>query len=123
MSSVWLHWNYTYGGDISGVLVYFHQNITYKNGLGSAPVPIATRTGPSGILSKASSISDPIGAKIDVISHNSTLVVHNLQYNDSGAKFSSFIQMKAQGPPYPVDLAPVVTLHVKGKFFSKMSIF
>ena len=122
MSSVWLHWNFTYGGDISRVLVYLHQNITYKNVLGSTPVHLATRVGPFGVLEKLSAISDPIGARIDVISHNSTLVLHNLQYNDSGAKISSFIQMQAQGPPYPVDLAPVVTLHVKGKFLKNFDI-
>ena len=117
MSSVWVHWNVTYGG--AGVLVYLHQNITYKNVLGSTPVHLATRVGPFGVLEKLSAISDQIDARIDVISHNSTLVVHKLQYNDSGAKFSPFIEMQAQGPPYPLDLAPVVTLHVKGKFFQK----
>ena len=120
MSSVWLHWNYTWGGDVE-VSKFSYQSMTYKSRYGSTPVELARRTGSSGILSKSSSISDSIGARIDVISHNSTLVVHNLQYNDSGSNFSSFARIEAQGGRayYSVDLYPVVvTLDVTGECFS-----
>ena len=120
-SSIWLHWNYTWGGDISDVSEYKYQSITYKSRYGSTTVELARRTGSSGILRKSSSISDPIDARIGVISNNSTLVVHNLQFNDSGSNFSSYVQIEAQGGKagYPVDLYPVVaTLDVKGECLS-----
>ena len=116
-SSVWLHWNYTYGGDYRRLILYQYQSITYKDSLGSKPVELARRVGPSGRLEKLSSISDPIGARIDVISNNSTLVVHNLQFNDSGSNFSSFVKMGGSAD-YRKDLVPVVKLHVNGEFFS-----
>ena len=92
-SSVWLHWHYTYGGDHGKVVVFSHQSVIYKSRYASTPVELARRVGQHGALKKSSSISDPIGTRIDVISDNSTLVIHNLQYNDSGSNFSSFIEM------------------------------
>ena len=114
MSSVWLHWNYTYGGD-SALLRYHYQTITYRNRYSTTPVELARRPGPSGTLSKLSSISDPIAARIDVISNNSTLVVHHLRYNDSGSNFSSYIQMTYNfGLLMHRRLKPVATIDVKG---------
>ena len=123
MSTVWLHWNYTYGGDYLGFLRYNYQSITYRSRYGSTPVELARRIGASGTLSKLSSTSDPIGARIDVISNNSTLVVHHLQYNDSGSNFSSYIQMTYNfGLPVHRSLKPVATIDVKGELFQLIFI-
>ena len=42
-SSVWLHWNYTYGGDYLNLIIYSHQSILYKSRYRSAPVELARR--------------------------------------------------------------------------------
>ena len=97
MSSIWLHWNYTWGGDAFSVAEYQYQSIRYKRRYGSTPIELARRKDQFSTIKKLSSISDPIGARIDVISNNSTLVVHNLQYNDSGSNFSSYVQIGYDG--------------------------
>ena len=117
MSSIWLHWNYTWGGDVDSVNEYQYQSIIFKSRYGSTPVELARRKDQFSTIKKLSSMSDPIGARIDVISNNSTLVVHNLQYNDSG-NFSSFVRFKAQGGRayYSFHLYPaVVRLYVIGE--------
>ena len=123
-SSVWLHWNYTWTGDIPGAVVLKYQSVTYKSSYGSTIIELAKRNGASGVLEKSSSISDPIGARIDVIANNSTLVVHNLQYNDSGSNFSSFIQFQGLGGyEYPYNLFPfVIKLRVDGELFLEIII-
>ena len=82
----------------------------------STLVPLAKRNGPSGTLVKLSPIAGPFSGRIDVIQENSTLVVHNLRFNDSGTNFSSYIDVafgigKATWP-----LIPVVTVEVMGEF-------
>ena len=117
MSSIWLHWNYTWGGDAHSVAEYQYQSITYKSRYGSTPVELARRKDQFSTIKKLSSISDPIGARIDVISNNSTLVVHNLQYNDSGSNFSSFVQIGYDSATVKTNfiLKPVVTIDVQGE--------
>ena len=117
-SSVWLHWNYTYGGDHSNIIKFSHQSITYKSRYGSTPVELARRTDQFSAIKKLSSISDPIGTRITVISDNSTLVVHNLQVNDSGSNFSSYVSRFYDGKPRPTHLKPSVQLLVQGNSFS-----
>ena len=112
-SSVWLHWNYTYGGDYLNAIMYSHQGITYKSRYGSTTIELARRKGQFSTIEKLSSIPDPIGTRIAVISDNSTLVVHNLQYNDSGSLFRSYVQVKNRLTA--LFLKPNVTLFVKGK--------
>ena len=112
-SSVWLHWNYTYGGDYLNAILYSHQGITYKSKYGSTTVELARRKDQYSTIKKLSSISDPIGTRIDVISDNSTLVVHNLQLNDSGSLFRSYVQVKNRLTA--LYLKPNVTLFVNGK--------
>ena len=82
-------------------------------------VPLAKRIGPSGTLMKQSSIAGPFNGRTDVIPDNSTLVVHNLRFNDSGTNFSSYVDMRFGTPPTSniVDLEPsVVTIEVMGEF-------
>ena len=113
-SSVWLHWNYTYGGDYLDLILYSHQSIEYKSRYGSTSVELARRKDQNSTIRKLSSISDPIGTRIDVISDNSTLVVHNLQLNDSGSNFSSYINYKNRRTRK--HLQPTVQLLVQGEF-------
>ena len=119
-SSLWLHWNYTYGGDDPGLITYKEQIIGYKSKMESTFVPLAKRNGPSGALVKQASIVGPFNGRIDVISDNSTLVVHNLRFNDSGTNFSSYVDIETRFGSSPTRntryLEPVVTVEVIGKF-------
>ena len=115
-SSVWLHWNYSYGGDYRNLILYSHQSIKYKSRYGSTLVELARRKDQYSTIKKLSSISDPIGTRITVISDNSTLVVHNLRLNDSGSNFSSYIYYKNRDTTK--HLKPVVQLLVQGKCYS-----
>ena len=118
-SSVWLHWNYTYGGDYSNIITFSHQSITYKSRYGSTPVELARRKDQFSAIKKLSSISDPIGTRIAVISDNCTLVVHDLRLNDSGSSFSSYVSSFYKGKPRPNShLKPIVQLLVQGNSFS-----
>ena len=117
-SSLWLHWNYSYGGDNSAIK-YKEQIIGYTSKMESTLVPLAKRIGPSGTLVKQSSIVGPFSARIDVIPDNSTLVVHNLRFNDSGTNFSSYIDIrygKLQSQNIK-QLEPVVNVEVTGEFY------
>ena len=120
-SSLWLHWNYTYDGD-SNILKYKEHIIGYTSKTESTLVPLAKRNGPSGALVKQASIVGPFNGRIDVIPDNSTLVVHNLRFNDSGTNFSSYVDFafgigKASSP-----LIPIVTVEVIGEFCVNESI-
>ena len=118
-SSLWLHWNYTYGGDSVGFYKYKEQIIGYKSKMELTLVPLAKRTGASGTLGKQASIVGPFSGRIDVIPDNSTLVVHNLRFNDSGTNFSSYIDIRF-GPSQIqsiMNLRPsVMTIEVTGEF-------
>ena len=118
-SSLWLHWNYTYTGDYPGMVIYREQIIGYTSKVKPKLVPLAKRNGPSSALVKQSSIiAGPFNGRIDVIGDNSTLVVNNLRFNDSGTNFSSYVDIGFGTPPTQniVDLRPVVTIEVIGEF-------
>ena len=84
---MWLHWNYTYGGD-NRIVRLKDVTFGYKSRLQPTFAPLAKRTGAFGTLVKQSPISGPLNGRVDVIPDNSTLVVHNLQFNDSGSNFT-----------------------------------
>ena len=91
-SSVWLHWNYTYFGDGKhGTARYkFKEEIIGFTTSSQAMVQVlARRIGQNGILMLQSPIPAPFSGRVEVISSNSTLVIHSLQYNDSTYQFSS----------------------------------
>ena len=86
-SSLWLHWNYTYGGD-NNIITLRDVTFGYKSRLQPTFAPLAKRIGAFGTLVKQSTISGPLSGRVNVIPDNSTLVVHNLKFNDSGSNFS-----------------------------------
>ena len=92
-SSIWLHWNFTWGGN-TPALKFKEQIVGYTTKRGSTLVHLAKRNGPSGTLVKLSPIAGPFSGRIDVIQENSTLVVHNLRFNDSGTNFSSYVDIR-----------------------------
>ena len=124
-SSVWLHWNYTYVGDVpSGavILTYKEQTIGFNSTSQPTIQTLAKRSGQDGALSLESSIPAPFNGRVEVLSSNSTLVIHGLQYNDSTCTFSSSVSVDMNAGGGAVTnifvLKPVVSITVTG-----MSIF
>ena len=123
-SSVWLHWNYTYIGDgshVSGVLTatYSEQIVGFNSTALYTIQTLAKRSGENGALSLESSIPAPFNGRVNVLSSNSTLVIHRLQYNDSNYQFSSTVNVILQptggGPSTsPFSLKPTISMTVNG---------
>ena len=122
-SSVWLHWNYTYIGDgrhFGGALTTFYrvQRIELNSTSDTAIKTLARRTGQNGVLTLESTVPAPFNGRVEVISSNSTLVIHNLQYNDSTYEFSSSVSVDSDGGGGAKSniffLKPVVSITVNG---------
>ena len=124
-SSAWLHWNYSYVGDTEYIILGNRVQFTYKEqiiGFNSTSNPriqvLARRIGVNGSLTMESSIPVPFNGRVEVISTNSTLVIHNLQYNDSAYQFSSTVEVELNSSVvktvtvYP--LRPIITISVAG---------
>ena len=118
-SSVWLHWNYTYPGDGvygSATIYYRKQWIRFQTSVQSTFLALATRVGQYGTLTLESPVPAPFHGRVEVISSNSTIVIHDLQFNDSTYQFSSRVRMDVE-PPYlseNTSLKPVVRIAVNG---------
>ena len=95
-SSVWIHWTYTYIGDgPSGAftIAYKEQTIGVNTTLQPTIQTLAKRSGQNGALTLESTVPAPFNGRVDVISSNSTLVIHDLQYNDSTCTLSSSVSL------------------------------
>ena len=116
-SSVWLHWAYDYGGD-TGSNVYKEQVIEYKSASQRTIQPLAKRIGANGVLTLEPSIPAPFNGRVAVISANRTLVIKNLQYNDSSYQFGSYIILESNFGSGPIlnkiQLKPNVKITVQG---------
>ena len=123
-SSVWLHWNYTYVGDgRQGIitLTYKEQIIGFNNTLQPTIQTLAKRTGQNGALTLQSPVPAPFNGRVDVISANSTFVIHGLQYNDSTYQFLSIVKVDTKFGGVVTgnfDLKPVVSITVNGMSIS-----
>jgi len=120
-SSVWLHWNYTYGGDgkVGPVTLTYREQIIGFNSTSQPSVQsLAKRTGQNGALTLESLIPAPFTGRVQVISSNSTLVIHNLLYNDSSCQFSSNVKIDSvysgTTTTYGLALKPFVSITVNG---------
>ena len=122
-SSAWLHWNYTYPRDgryPGGVIMtnYIEQIIGFKTDSQPSIQVIAKRTGKNGLLTLQSPMPAPFNGRVEVISSNSTLVIHGLQYNDSSYQFSSNVKVNVNRGAGPVlntfELKPNITITVNG---------
>ena len=127
-SSIWLHWNYTYIGDGShsggvfpATINYIEQIIGFSNTSQPTIQALVKRTGQNGVLTLASSVPAPFNGRVEVISSNSTLVIHDLQYNDSSYQFSSNVKVTIINRGIPrirtYNLRPVVAITVNGMKF------
>ena len=122
-SSVWLHWNYYYIGDgkYTGAVVSTHykeQVIEFKHTSNSRIQVLAKRIGQNGALTLQSPTPAPFNGRVEVISSNSTLVIHRLQYNDSPYQFISrvIVNVDVGGGPNPniFDMKPTVSITING---------
>ena len=122
-SSVRLYWSYSYIGDgpHDGIIKsrYKEQVIGFNSTSQPSIQALAKRSRQNGALKLESPVPAPFSGRAEVISSNSTLVIHNLQYNDSAYQFSSTVKVDID----PGDLArtnevclkPIVSLIVTGK--------
>ena len=125
-SSVSLHWNYTYAGDgRSGpflTFAYGEQTIGFNSTSRPTLQTLARRIGQNGALALESPVPAPFNGRLGMISSNSTLVVHNVQFNDSNYQFSSNVIVNSVSGStrsvYDFNLKPVVSITVNG-----MSVF
>ena len=124
-SSVWLHWAYNYLGDASvgGITRTYKEQVIGFNSTSQPTIqPLAKRIGANGVLTLESSIPAPFTGRVDVIPGNSTLVINNLQYNDSSYQFGSYIilDIDAGGGPLPnkIELKPNINRTVQGIYQS-----
>ena len=96
-SSVWLHWNYTYFGDgrHESLASMYKEQVLGFNGtsINSTFQVLAKRIGQNGALTLESTIPAPFNGRVEVMSSNSTLVIHRLQYNDSLYRFESTVNV------------------------------
>ena len=120
-SSVWLHWNYTYVGDgVQGIvtLTYKEQIIGFNSTSQPTVQTLAKRTGANGALVLESPTPVPFNGRVEAISANSTIVIRDLQYNDSAYQFSSVASVDADFGGTVSDsrfhLKPVVSISVNG---------
>ena len=120
-SSVLLHWSYSYIGDgLQGVItVTYREQIVEFNSTSQPSVQtLAKRIGQNGALRLESPVPAPFTRRVQVISSNSTLVIHNLQYNDSSWQFSSYIEVNlafgGTRNTNHITLKPVVSITVNG---------
>ena len=128
-SSVLLYWNYTYAGDGrhgSVSLTYKEQIIGFSNRIGTLKA-LAKRSGQDGVLTLESPVPPPFNGRVQVISSNSTLVIHDLHYDDASYKFSSCVSVDADvgaGPKSNMfDLLPTVVITVYGMKTCYLSYF
>ena len=130
-SSVWMHWNYTYVGDgqsgPNSTLIYKEQIIGFNNTLQPTIQTIAKRTGQNGALTLESPVPVPFNGRVEVISSNSTFVIHGLQYNDSTYQYSSFVSVDTDAGGGVVTanfvLKPVVSITVTGMSICHFPLF
>ena len=123
-SSVWLHWNYTYLGDgrhsggITITTTYREQTIQVNSTSESEARILARKVGVSSALTLEAPIPPPFNGRVGLISSNSTLVIHDLRYNDSAYQFSSTVTMDLNlGAGFATNnyiLMPVVAITVNG---------
>ena len=122
-SSVWLHWNYTYigNGKHDGIITttYKEQVLGFNSTFQPRTEALAKKIGQNGALRLESPVPAPFTGRVEVISSNSTLVIHDLQYNDSSYQFSSNVNVDIDPggivQTNEVLLKPIVSLTITGK--------
>ena len=126
-SSAWLHWNYTYVGDgtheenVHFISKYKEQIIEINSTSQPSIQVLAKRIGQDGPLALQSQVPAPFKGRVEVISSNSTLVIHDLQYSDSTYRFSSDVNVDidifAVAPVlHDFQLKPIVSFTIIGNF-------
>ena len=100
------------------VPTYREQAILINSTSQSIGHVLAKRIGQSGALTLESPVPSPFNGRVEVISSNSTLVIHGLQYNDSTYQFSSYVNVDLDVGAGPrtntFNLRPVVSITVNG---------
>ena len=120
-SSVRLHWNYTYVGDgaYNGTSITFRrQSIMFQSSVTAMSQELALKFAQHGSLTLQSPVPVPFNGRVQVITSNSTLVLHRLQYNDSSYTFLSAVMLRTNISASPMQfilLRPNVSVTVNGR--------
>ena len=105
-----------YGGGL--VTTYREQAILVNSKSQSIGHVLAKRIGQNGALTLESPVPSPFIGRVEMIPSNSTLVIHELQYNDSTYQFSSYVNVDLDVGAGPrtnkYTLVPVVSITVNG---------
>ena len=123
--SVGLHWAYNYGGDGPYTGPFATQHVTYNeqiigfNSKSDSKIQVlAKRIGQNGTLTLQSPTPAPFNGRVEVISSNSTLVIHRLQYSDSSYRFLSTISLSVDpgggARSYVTFLKPTINITIYG---------
>ena len=79
---------------------------------------LAKRIGENGTLELESPVPAPFSGRVELISSNSTVVIHDLRYCDSECEFSSYVIVETDfGAGYKATqhiLKPIVSITVNG---------
>eukprot|EP00794_Sanderia_malayensis_P011135 gene11135-12306_t len=113
-SAVWLHWSYTFNG--GGIVNFNRQDWIVNDTASNTKTTIATRTALNGAITVSGSLPSSLNGRVTAISNNSTLMISNLQYNDTHPQFESivFAQVVGASGTLTYDLKPVVKLTIQG---------
>ena len=129
-SSVMLYWTYTYSGNGKHgivIITYKEQIIGFFTTLQPTIQILARRTGQNGALTLESPVPAPFNGRVKVISSNSTLVIDDLQYNDTIYKFLSYVSVVYVFGDKTVkvdhQLKPMVSITVNGMSTFCISFF
>ncbi len=116
-SSVQLHWSYTL--DSAAFPKYFSftkQTCSVNDTLRNMITVVAEKTTYSGQLAVPSGLPSSLSGRISVIRSNNTLVINDVNYNDTFSRFYSivFTVVVSTSNDNPVPLRPIVQVTIEG---------
>ncbi len=93
-SSLQLHWSYTLvSGAVPKYFTFKEQTCSVNDTLRNMVTVVAEKTTYTGQLAVASALPSSLIGRISVIASNNTLVINNLNYNDTFNRFYSTVVM------------------------------
>ena len=104
-----MSWNYTY----SNWSLFEWQTAGYANGSRLNEIEVLARKNSStGTLDVVPGIGALFTGRVSTVPHNNTLIIRNLQYNDSFHNFTSLVKTKSVSTPKLLE--PVIRIIVQG---------
>ncbi len=117
-SSLQLHWSYTLvSGAVPKYFTFKEQTCSVNDTLRNMVTVVAEKTTYTGQLAVASGLPSSLSGRISVIGSNNTMVIENLNYNDTINRFFStvIVTAKFSGEDSSAVLKPIVQVAVEGE--------